>query len=1303
MLNRSKAFTQLLGVLILLIHIATEASANGNKISPSETFGHYVNHEALFYESNVSEITDTVRAGQRGGFSEDEIRIMEQSGSAPVSFSCSNSQSVTTTADSGAGSLRDAIQNACIDGTINFGSSLAGQTITLTSGQIVLNSTLTISNTQASGLTISGNNNSRIFDIRSSGNVTISNLILINGNAGTEFGGAIRVLTDGQLTLLNSTVRDSQARAGGGIRNQGSTTIRFTTIANNSSPNEGGGGINNDTGGIMLIENSTISDNEGLFAGGIANYNGAVLTIINSTISGNKCNAAGSGGGIENFDGEGNLVIRHSTLTNNTCEGSNSGGGIFNNTTPPILSHTIVAGNIGSRPDLSGSFNSNGHNLIGNATGSSGITNGVNGDQVGSGASPIDPMLGSLADNGGPTRTHALLPGSPAIDAGNNSGAPDTDQRGSGFVRILNGTIDIGAYETCFENLSVTNTNDDGFGSLRERILSTCSGGSIDFSSSLAGETITLTSGQIVLSNNITIANTQAPGLTISGNNSTRVIQISGSGHVTLSNLIIANGDAGSSFGGGIRVLNGGQLLLLNSRIENNQALAGGGLRTEGSNTHVTIRNSTISGNNAPNEGGGGINNDVSSQLRIENSSIIANSARWAGGIANYNGGNLLVVNSTFSGNSCTGELSGGAIENYNQSSLPVSTLTVRHSTFTNNSCSGTNSSGGIFNSSQAPLIGHTIIAGNSGPRPDVSGTFNNDGFNLIGISTGSSSFINGSNGNQVGSEASPIDPMLGDLADNGGPTLTHALLPGSLAIDAGNPSANPEALPSDELGNPIDQRGNPRFQGELIDLGAVESDGLSITLTGREGFRMLSTPVEVPLADFLEPIWTQGFDGADVEAGQPNVWTWDPSSDDNSASNWLAVQHINYTLQPGEGVLVYVFENDEYNIPVDNSWPKTLSVEGEPVVLPVAPGINQNPGGFTLLGNPSVSSIAWDDITRNDLDDVVYVWDPNLSADGDYVTWSEGAGDLTDGILRPFQGFFVRSADDGTSPSLEISKTSVPGQFFGKKPGNDQFVSQVSETEKVPSVRLLLTGEGLRNSAWLRFSENGSTGRGRGDALKLQPLSSDYAVLATVVNGHTFLDINHLPINIEQPVHIPLAAKTTQSGTYQIKVTGLNLPAEQKWILHLRDHQTGREIPLTEGQKYSFTLEATAEKLNDKAEPAPVPLKFKNDQSARFTLSIIPEGYSSEELPERVNLAQNYPNPFNPTTVIRYDLPQDSAVKLEVFDIAGRHIATLVDGQVTAGSHTVTFDGQNLSSGVYIYRLQAGGTVLSRQLTLIK
>jgi hypothetical protein len=118
-----------------------------------------------------------------------------------------------------------------------------------------------------------------------------------------------------------------------------------------------------------------------------------------------------------------------------------------------VLHNTLVAGNFrgatGTTPDdVNDRLDPGGdYNLVGDGTNMTGLNDGVNGNLVGSADNPIDPLLGPLADNGGPTLTHALLPGSPAIDAGNNAYATDWDQRGPGYPRIVNGVIDIGAFE----------------------------------------------------------------------------------------------------------------------------------------------------------------------------------------------------------------------------------------------------------------------------------------------------------------------------------------------------------------------------------------------------------------------------------------------------------------------------------------------------------------------------------------------------------------------------------------------------------------------------------------------------------------------------------------------------------------------------------------------------------------------------------------------------------------------------------------------------------------------------------------
>ncbi len=248
-------------------------------------------------------------------------------------------------------------------------------------------------------------------------------LAKITDNTTTGSGGGVSLFR-GSLTLTNSTVARNSAQDGGGVANiGGGFTITGSTLNNNSATNRGGGIFN------------TVGDPFGRLS--------STLTLTNSTVS---RNAAGQGGGIENSDRLGNadVVVLSSTIALNSAR--DAGGGIrqedgLENPNSVSLSNTLVAKNrANSGPDVravDGAFAR--FSLIGDGSGS-GLTNS-NGNQVG----VNDPRLGALADNGGPTRTHALLAGSPAINAASAADSPGADQRG--VARPQGAADDIGSYE----------------------------------------------------------------------------------------------------------------------------------------------------------------------------------------------------------------------------------------------------------------------------------------------------------------------------------------------------------------------------------------------------------------------------------------------------------------------------------------------------------------------------------------------------------------------------------------------------------------------------------------------------------------------------------------------------------------------------------------------------------------------------------------------------------------------------------------------------------------------------------------
>jgi CSLREA domain-containing protein len=280
--------------------------------------------------------------------------------------------------------------------------------------------------------------------------VTMSGLTIRNGT--TDEGGGIFVDVGSSVTLQDVAVLDNEAEGGGGISNAGTMTIERSTVAGNEG-SDGTGGIGNHLQGVLTVVDSAIVGNRvpGAGAGGgIRNSGAGRVTLTNVTVSGND--ALGSGGGINtSTDPAGFLHLNNVTITGNragnTSTGDNAGGGIHGSGEIEIQ-NSIVAGNLDRSttnpgPDCAATITSLGHNIIGEDTGCT--VTPASGDLIGTAGSPVDPVLGPLADNGGPTQTHALVAGSPALDSA-GPGCPPADQRGAPRT----GACDRGAYELVF-------------------------------------------------------------------------------------------------------------------------------------------------------------------------------------------------------------------------------------------------------------------------------------------------------------------------------------------------------------------------------------------------------------------------------------------------------------------------------------------------------------------------------------------------------------------------------------------------------------------------------------------------------------------------------------------------------------------------------------------------------------------------------------------------------------------------------------------------------------------------------------
>jgi hypothetical protein len=436
---------------------------------------------------------------------------------------------VTSAADSGAGSLREAISIAAPGDTIRFDSSFASGSKILLNGELTVNQDLIIVGPGPDLLALDGQGQSRVFNLGNK-KITITDLTITNGFApvqgsvgapsfagggiqaytktlflsncwlvgnragplptdacpaggydcskATAYGGAIWSDSGGTLTIDSCIISNNSANGGGAPLIVSCTTISF--------PPALGGGVY--WGGQSLkpatFKNTTLADNtaRGSEVGGGGLFIQIGSDIENCTVSGNHLIRTGptpwpppgctnpselppvppaAGGGIYALSFS---SIHHCTIVSNTVvnnpgvvnpdpETPNRGGGVAGHLS---LRNTIVAGNeAASEPDvaclgLPDFVVSLGHNFVGRSFEFPEPEPGASGDQVGRFTS-IDPKLGALQNNGGPTPTHALLASSPsstAINAGDDAAAPEFDQRGAGFPRIQFGQIDIGAFES---------------------------------------------------------------------------------------------------------------------------------------------------------------------------------------------------------------------------------------------------------------------------------------------------------------------------------------------------------------------------------------------------------------------------------------------------------------------------------------------------------------------------------------------------------------------------------------------------------------------------------------------------------------------------------------------------------------------------------------------------------------------------------------------------------------------------------------------------------------------------------------
>jgi len=715
--------------------------------------------------------------------------------------------------------------------------------------------------------------------IWSFGYLSILDSRITNNKAGTNGDGG-GILSYRALWMNRSEVRGNEARDGGGIYHSIQAVIVDSIISGNTATRNGGGVYGAYDDSPLTAIRSTFEGNRAVSGDGGAifldNLEGSDL--INVTLSNNV--AGRRGGALYHSNSwEEESYVTNSTIANNIAEdidqeGPVAGGGIWGNGIRS--SGNIIANNVPS--DCSVSIESLGYNI--DRDGTCGLN--ATGD-----LSNTDPLLGPLADNGGPTMTHALLPGSLAVDAvpvseclDSNDQPLTVDQRG--FARPDGTACDIGAYElqsllgkTIEVNTTDDELNSDGDCSLREAIIAANTDTAVDACPAGSGaDTVTLQAGATyLLSVNGVKENIAQKGdldltddLSIIGNGATvdggarvqflyedrrvtyeagfgdRVFEIHPNVTAHFSDITVTGGlrvgieNEGEDITGG-GILNRGNLTLEQVRVrgniinanKDNSLSRGGGIFNAGTLSVIDssiILNAAIGdagGSGGGDAYGGGIDNMVGAAALIQRSLIYANTAQAGsgnnvggdargGGIAHWPGGTVSILNSTVSENSATGGVGvrqsdgvgvGHGLWAGSGAEIRSTTITDRLFSYENDDDQGPSLFGSVVSTDfifgRVQSRGYNLLFATIQPAIDVDGNGNTEVGNIVGQ-----------------------DPLLGPLAEHGGPTLTRSLPANSPAVDA---IPNDQCLHGDGSPLAIDQRGQHRPHGSACDIGAFEGD----------------------------------------------------------------------------------------------------------------------------------------------------------------------------------------------------------------------------------------------------------------------------------------------------------------------------------------------------------------------------------------------------------------------------------------------------------------------------------------------
>ena len=475
-----------------------------------------------------------------------------------------------------------------------------------------------------------------------------------------------------------------------------------------------------------------------------------------------------------------------------------------------------------------------------------------------------------------------------------------------------------------------------------------------------------------------------------------------------------------------------------------------------------------------------------------------------------------------------------------------------------------------------------------------------------------------------------------------------------------------------------------------------IEPIASEVEITGEAGWRVLSFPVkDASVAEIMDDMAIQGIEGGENENADPNIYI-NPASDGSAGNGYIVPDDIYSPWGDGLGFLAYFFDN---NVNGSTELPLKLDASGSDPDSDVSIDIS---GEFTLIGNPFISNINLDEVKGNDsggvnggLKSPLYFYDSNgLNT----VNFGTGA------IVSAWSGFFVERNGTGTTEvTVPVSSKTIEeaDTLYFSKQKNPSF-RQVELHLEAPTGKKDI-------SVKLFFSENSSEKTDAFDGSKMHPF-----------DGTPYLTFIHTDIGSQAELLVqdarsldPVANQQYELAVFDAGIGGKytlswpkfhNIPEE--WKFTLKDYQSGKSIAMERNKSYSFEVKAVQKRQTSTFLKIPDVRKAVTDLKPRFGITLMTSsatGTDEVKIPSLFTLAQNYPNPFNPVTTIRFTLEKPENITLTIFNIMGQKVEKLVGERKPAGSYVVSWDAGGMASGVYYYRLEAAGQVLTRKMTLIK